>query len=677
MNEIEKKLRRYVPWAMLAGLLALAGYGILSRPAGYQPSTRMPADDGHGHDNATAGATTAKQKLYMCPMNDIKPRPEPGRCPVCGMDLVPVPEDQAGSGDGATISLSAAAQKLAQVQTSPVRRGFAEVEVRLGGKVGFDETRERVISAWVPGRLEKVFVDNTGTLVKKGEPLVEIYSQKLNGEKAIYISTLNDKPLSGESPERRRQLNRARLTLLGLTSDQIDELEKRKEMRYTELILAPISGTVVEKAAKQGMYVNEGEMLYKVADLSVVWVWLEAYESDLPFIRYGQDVEIHTPAFGNEKFAGMVSFIEPVLNDQTRTARVRVQVDNHDYMLKPNMIVRAVIQARVGASGGIVPAQKLLGKWICPRHPEVVRDQPGRCDESGLALLSTEALGYVTQSEPQPALLVPASAVLFTGKRGFVYRQDKDGKKAEFTGVEVELGPRAGDDYVIKSGLQEGERVASHGAFRIDSALQLMGKPSMMHPALTAEQSSPKTTDAPLQTDGKIAPAPEEHPGPAAVPMLNAPASFKEDIVKLFRQYYLFQRALGDDDFALAQREMAAVAAATALLNAAPLTPGSDARALWDKSAARLTELGKNAAASKDIEELRVVFVPVSAVFEGLARGFGPFPGLDIRRAFCPMAFGNNGAYWLQEGTIIHNPYEGRRMLKCGSLKEQLSGDKP
>ena len=405
------KFAKILPFLVGVLIFAAAGYGLFYRPHAL-------------HEQEHAGHESHGQ-LWMCPMMCVEPQPEPGRCPVCSMDLVPMPEDMAGSREEPTIVLSAAAQAVTEVETVPVVREFADIEIRLGGKVGFDETRERVISAWVQGRLERVFVDNTGTVVNKGEPLVEIYSRQLNSEKAIYLSTLKDKPLAGESPERRRELNRARLMLLGLTSEQLDELEKRTETQYTEMILAPISGTVVQKNVREGMYVSEGETLYKVADLSRVWIWLEAYESDLPFIRYGHEVDITTPAFASERFAGTVSFIEPVLNDMTRTARVRVQVDNPEFKLKPNMIVRAFIRATVDEGGGIVPSIKLQGKWICPRHPEEISDAPGRCEQSLLPLLSTEALGYVTQGRPRAPLLVPRSAVLFTGRRGFVYTEER------------------------------------------------------------------------------------------------------------------------------------------------------------------------------------------------------------------------------------------------------------
>lgn len=671
--------KKHLPRVFI-GLCAAALVYWLLLQGGHQGRTGLEngADQHAAHTPATP---SKKTQLYVCPMNDTPPKTAPGNCPVCGMKLVPMPEDSLGEDlTQPTMTLSASARKLAEVEVAPVRRGFAEVELRLAGKVGYDETRERVISAWVPGRLEKVFVDNTGTVVHKGEPLVEIYSQKLNGEKAVYLSTLRDKPFSDESPERRKQLNRARLMLLGLTSEQIDELEKRPEMKYTELILSPLSGTVVEKEAKEGMYVNEGQALYKVADLSRVWVWLEAYEGDLPFIRYGQEAQIRASAYTNETFSGMVSFIDPVLNDMTRTARVRVQVENTEFKLKPNMIVRAVIQTRIGADGGIFPPERLRGKWVCPRHPEVIRDAPGRCEESGLALLSAESLGYVTRNAPHPALLVPASAVLVTGKRGYVYREDKLPDRTAFTGVEIELGSRAGADYVVRSGLREGDVVAVNGAFRIDSAMQLSSRPSMMRSAeitpslvdkkaaaVSASVISAPASPAPPLAAEQSSTTPETEKVLATTPEL-----FRTQLTQVVKQYFKVQRALGDDAPDLASQEVTRLATLYREVSVAGLT--SPQKQYWQNELNRLDELTAAYAKSKDIEEQRTVFSPLSAVMEDLVRALGGLPGVAVYRAFCPMAFGNNGAFWVQEGKTIHNPYEGKRMLNCGVLKEQLTG---
>jgi Cu(I)/Ag(I) efflux system membrane fusion protein len=230
------------------------------------------------------------------------------------------------------------------------------------------------------------------------------------------------------------------------------------------------------------MYVQTGTKIYTIADLSQLWVKLDAYESDMMWVRYGQEVEFFTESYPGEVFKGTISFIDPVLNARTRTVKLRVNVANPDGKLKPEMFVRAVVRAKV-AQGGRVMAKAMAGKWICPMHPDVVKDTMGSCDICGMDLVTTESLGYVKVDAPKVApLVIPASAPLITGKRAVVYVQLPKTEKPTYEGREVVLGPRAGDYYLVKEGLAEGEIVVTNGNFKIDSALQIQAKPSMMSP---------------------------------------------------------------------------------------------------------------------------------------------------------------------------------------------------
>jgi len=247
-------------------------------------------------------------------------------------------------------------------------------------------------------------------------------------------------------------------------------------------IYAPTEGVVTEKHATEGMYVEVGTKIYTIADLSQLWVKLDAYESDLPWLRYGQEVEFTTQAYPGQPFKGAISFIDPVLDDKTRTVKVRVNVDNSDGKLKPQMFVKAIVHSKIAASGRVMTAE-MAGKWICPMHPDVVKLAKGSCDICGMDLVTTESLGYVRADEPkEPPLVIPASAALITGKRAVVYVNMPDTEKPTFQGREIVLGPRAGDYYLVESGLQEGEIIVTNGNFKIDSALQIQAKPSMMNP---------------------------------------------------------------------------------------------------------------------------------------------------------------------------------------------------
>lgn len=480
--------RLYVIVGSVAVAVLIAASWIAWRAASSGGEQSPEASAGHAHAHAESG-DAGETQLYMCPMNCIKPRPEPGRCPICGMELVPVPKGVThGDSEAPRLMMSDAAMKLAEVQTTLVERRFVDIELRLTGKVDFDETRVRTIAARVPGRIERLYVDYTGVQVKKGDKLARMYSPDLvEAQSSLIIASTGISRGDAETYPTRSSPRlveglRHRLRQLGLLDSQIAEIERTGNAIDTIDIHSPMNGTVVEKSVMEGAYVMVGTKLYVVADLERVWVWLDAYESEIAWLRYGQEVQIKTEAYGDEVFHGWVSFVEPVLNPMTRTVRVRVIADNSDGLLRPNMFVRTVVRVRVGKGGKIVAGKNLSGKWISPRHPEIVRDEPGKCPICGIDLARAEALGYASTDEAETPLIIPASAVLLTGRRGIVYVRVPGEDKPTFEGVEVELGPRAGDYYIVHSGLEEGREVVTNGNFKIDSALQLIGKRSMMNP---------------------------------------------------------------------------------------------------------------------------------------------------------------------------------------------------
>ena len=282
-------------------------------------------------------------------------------------------------------------------------------------------------------------------------------------------------------------------------------------------LYAPRGGIIVGKLLQQGDYVKTGERIYTIADLSRVWVKLKAYESDLPWLRYGQHVTFVAEAYPGEEFRGRISFVDPILDAMTRTVSVRVNVDNSDMRLKPGMFVRADVRSRL-TKGGKVIEPDLAGKMMCPMHPEIVSDKAGQCDICGMDLVSVKELGFVAASEGTPPLVVPVTAPLVTGKRAVVYVEVPGQEQPTFEGREIHLGPRAGDYYVVLQGLKEGERVVTNGAFKIDSALQIIARPSMMSPE--GDTGSGKTDQSDLQTSQpsephgsekrKYPPSPEE-----------------------------------------------------------------------------------------------------------------------------------------------------------------------
>ena len=473
-------------FGLLAAVALAFGAGYLVRWGGAPAESPTPGPAGAGlepHPPETAA-------VWTCSMHPLIRRPKPGRCPICGMALIPVARHEAAG--GREFVTTEESRRLMQIETAPVERRFVTATLRMVGTVEYDETRLAYITAWVPGRLDRLFVDYTGVPVRKGDHMVEIYSPELlsaqeellQALKAVKGLQASDSSLIRETADATVDAVRDKLRLWGLKPEQIAEVEKRDKPSDHVTLYAPAGGIVVHKNAVEGMYVTTGSRIYTIADLSRVWVKLDAYESDLAWLRYGQQVEFSTVAYPGEAFTGTVAFIDPVLDARTRTVKVRVNAPNAEAKLKPGMFVTALVRSHVAAGGRVMDA-RLAGKWICPMHPDVIKTDAGPCDICGMPLVRTESLGYVSL-DPDKAdkpLVIPATAALVTGTRAIAYVEVPGRDKPTFEGREILLGPRAGDWYLVRGGLKEGERVVVKSNFKIDAALQIQARPSMMSPA--------------------------------------------------------------------------------------------------------------------------------------------------------------------------------------------------
>lgn len=427
-------------------------------------------------------------KWWTCSMHPQIKLPEPGQCPICFMDLIPL-ETSLGTEGPRELKMSKNAMVLAEIKTSKIKRDVAHAEIRISGKVEYDETKLGIITAWFPGRLERLYVDYTGIPVKKGEHLVEIYSPELYTTQEELIqayrlasSRKKSEGMSYQTVTVNLEASREKLRLMGLNPQQIQSIEKKVTPSDRMIIYSPMSGVVIHKHATEGMYVSTGMRIYTIADLSRVWIILDVYESDLYWLNYGQKVEFTVEALPGEVFTSRVSFIDPTIDRKTRTARVRMNIGNLEGKLKPGMFVRAVVHAMMDSDGNAINPE-LAGKWVCSMHPEIVKKRPGACDICGMPLVPAEELGIVKMpARGGLPLLVPASAVLLTGKRAVVYVKVPDSDEPTFESREVQLGARVGNYYIVKTGLKEDEEVVTEGNFKIDSAMQIAAKPSMMNP---------------------------------------------------------------------------------------------------------------------------------------------------------------------------------------------------
>lgn len=392
---------------------------------------------GNSHDHAQP----ASAEVWTCSMHPQIRASEPGQCPICGMDLIPAATDESTSPDEPDrISLSENARIRSRIRTSPVRRVQAGgVQRRLLGRVDYDETRLRTITSWISGRIDRLRVRSTGQRVKSGQIIATLYSPEVfSAHQDLLVAKQQVARLQGASDiaragaEATLDASRDRLRLLGVPAAELQSMEKASRPSEQVRIRSPFGGTIIERMATEGTYVKTGAGLYQIADLSRLWVQLDAYESDLPLLSTGQEVTLEVEGLPADQFDGRVTFVDPVLNQRTRTTRVRIEVKNPEGTLKPGMFAEAVVQA-TGAKASDI----------------------GR-------------------------LLIPQTAPLFTGRRSIVYVEVPDTEDPTYEARVVRLGPKIGDSYPVIAGLREGERVVIHGAFTLDADLQIRGGLSMM-----------------------------------------------------------------------------------------------------------------------------------------------------------------------------------------------------
>ncbi|WP_075559956.1 efflux RND transporter periplasmic adaptor subunit [Parabacteroides timonensis] len=423
---IKTKQVQYIIFA-LAGLLV--GWLLFS------PSSTPQADSSHhdhSHDSIAGHSHSHdlqqdENGVWTCSMHPQIRQDKPGKCPICGMDLIPVRKSGNNNEniDPSSIQLSEEAMALADVQTSRVSKENPVKQVRLYGKIAPDERSLQSQTAHVGGRIENLAVDFTGETVHSGQTLATLYSPELfTAQQELLEAIKMQQPALIQAAKEKLQLWK-------MTDAQITAIEQSGTTSPLVEIKSNTSGIVISKKVSQGDYVSQGAILFDVANLSKVWAMFDAYEVDLPFLSKGDPVEFTLQALPGKVYKGKIAFIDPIVNATSRTSRVRVEVSNPQMELKPEMYATATVNAALK--------------------------------------------GYKDQ------IVVPQTAVLWTGKRAIVYVKQPDISTPTFQMREVELGPSLGNAYVILKGLSDGEEIVTNGVFSIDASAQLEGKPSMMN----------------------------------------------------------------------------------------------------------------------------------------------------------------------------------------------------
>jgi len=370
---------------------------------------------------------TVKNTIWTCAMHPQIRMPEPGKCPICGMDLIPLVQSSSASIDPDAIRLTPEAAQLANVLTTVVSRQKTVKEVRLYGKVQADERLLQSQVSQVPGRIERLTVNFTGESVAKGQVLAQIYSPELINAQQELLEAAKTKQAQPAIYEAAKE----KLRQWKLTDNQIATIEESGSVQNTVDVSSNSNGIVTARRVNTGDYVSQGTVLFDIADLSKVWVMFDAYESDLRFLRKGEKISFTLQALPGENFAANIIFVDPVIDPVARVAKVRIETENHSGKLKPEMFATGIVSSTLD--------------------------------------------GF------QNSIIIPRSAVLWTGKRSIVYVKQPGTDEPVFKIREIGLGPMLGESYIVTDGLKEGEEIVTSGTFSVDAAAQLDGKPSMMN----------------------------------------------------------------------------------------------------------------------------------------------------------------------------------------------------
>lgn len=580
------------PVLRVAAILLL-GAGIGSAVMYAVLPQRASAPDGHAHDHSPKGhAADAEATTYTCSMHPQIRQPEPGICPICEMDLTPL--DAQANDDPLVLQMSETAAKIAQIETVTLgAMGAGQDILTLTGRLSTDERRVSRQVAHVPGRIESLAVTYVGERVRRGQLVARIYAPELVTAQEELLQAMK---LAAAQPKAGGQLVAAaeqKLRYWKIPEETIAAVKSSGEVQSVFPLYADADGVVSARRVAVGDYVRRGEALLDMADLGQLWAQFDVYEADLSKVQVGSRVTFTTPALPGQSYALAVEFVDPVIDPQTRVAQVRGTVSNAGGRLKPSMLLRGTVQRQTGAAG----------------------------------------------------LLVPKSAVLWTGKRSVVYVAVPDAAVPAYAYREVELGEAVGDQYIVQSGLAVGDAVVVQGAFVIDAAAQLNNQASMMNGMVTVSGA----TDVP-DFRGSVTPL------------------FVGDWAKTVALYLGVKDALVATDAGRAAKAAKDLQEALVALERTDLNGA--AAAFWAKQWAAMHKATTQLVTATDVEVQRKAF---EALSEGIIRAATAFgTGRTLYVQHCPMAFDDKGANWVSAEDKIRNPYFGDKMLRCGIVEATL-----
>lgn len=552
-------------------------------------------------------AETTKETIWTCSMHPQIKAKEQGKCPICGMDLIPLDTNLTASNPMA-LQMTEDAMKLANIQTMVIGNQSGNKELRLNGKVQIDERKLYAQSTHIPGRIEQLMINFTGDKVSKGQTLAYVYSPDLL---TAQEELLQANSIKNSQPE---LFDAAKQKLLNwrIGETTINKIISTGKLIQQFPITADVSGIVTAKKVELGDYVDRGTSIYEIADLSSLWVLFDVYESDMTWIKVGDKVTYTIQSLPGETFEGKISFIDPFINPQTRVATARIELKNVDNKLKPEMFASGVIK--------------------------------------------NNALSKNTKD-----IVIPKTAIMWTGERSVVYIKSNSGTSVEFMLREVTLGPSLGEAYVITSGLSFGEEIVVNGTFTVDAASQLIGKPSMMNPEGSKVQSGHNHGDQKMESTKNTTDKSVD---------FNLPIddNAKAAIQPILLAYLKMKDALVNDDFDTSKSNGIQLLSSTK--NVKEKLFKGKSHEVWIGLQNDIKSELEHIEHYTKIDEVRNAFVNLSNTMISMATTFKPDETLFVLH--CPMANNNKGADWLSNSKEIRNPYYGAAMLACGEVKDTI-----
>lgn len=588
--------------SLIAGGILIGA--LLFSSSGNKATNNQTSDtEAEAHDHSEEDEETT----WTCSMHPQIREDEPGDCPICGMELIPAEEDET-SEDPGEFKMTETAMKLANVQTSNVRKGTAEKEIRLTGKIMVDERLVTTQAVHFPGRIEQLFLNFKGEYVNKGQTIAKVYSPELISAQEELFEALKTK----ESNPALVKAAKDKLRQWKLTDEQIEKIIETGEVREELNIKANTNGIVHKKLVNKGDYVKKGAMLYHIARIDKVWVMFDAYQEDLPFITKGDKISFTVSSVPGKTFESKITFIDPVMDSKSRVAKIRTEAMNKNNHLKPGMFV----------TGNLTSDNLGSGK----------------------------------------KLIVPKSSVMWTGERSVVYVKQPDTEQPTFKLQKVLLGPSLGDRYIVEEGLDEGEEIVTYGTFAVDAAAQLGGKPSMMNQEGGKTSTGHDHGDMDGSGDMEQSSSMEEEQKP-----LQWPSSQSDQYKELVESYLALKNALVNDKMAGNQAERMADATSKVDMGAF----SDEGHMKWMEHQEILEEKARSIQKADELEEQREHFIKLSDNMITLVKTFSS-PTDKLYVLFCPMADNDKGAFWLSGEDQVRNPYFGDQMLTCGEVREEV-----